>query len=441
MCLSTNRKPAELLMELSRRCVSPYHMVAEAKRQLLEIGYQELALTEDWHLQPGKGYVLDVYQSTCIAFRVNPAFAPGQQLRLAAAHTDWPCLRIKPRPAQEAAGCRRLNVEVYGGPIYSSWFDRPLSIAGKVTCSGKDPFHPEWKLVDFGRPVVYLPNLAIHMNREANSGYGYNAQVDLLPIAGLAAGSGEEEDWFLEMLAKEAEVEKDAILGYDLYIYVQEEGILVGENRELLSAPRIDNLTSCQSCLYGLANSRREEGLDMIVLFDNEECGSKSKQGADSALLSLVLEKMGAGLALNRQQQLNLVFGGIGISVDVAHAKHPNHPEKADPTTDTLLAPSVVLKLESNQRYATDSRAAAVVEGLCRMHGIPLTHFSNRSDVRGGSTLGSLVSAQMPMATVDIGVPILAMHSARELMAAESQYCMDWLISVFFSCVMEKAHI
>lgn len=440
--MEINQKQAEALSALSKICVSPYHMVAEAKRQLAEKGYQELSLTEEWHLEPGQNYMLDVYQTTCIAFRVNPAFAPGQQFRLAAAHTDWPCLRIKPMPAQEAAGCRRLNVEVYGGPIYSSWFDRPLSIAGKVTCKGETPFKPECKLVDFGRPVVYLPNLAIHMNREANSGYAYNPQIDLLPIAGLADDAEKAEgDWFLQMLSAEVGVPAEDILGYDLYIYVQEEREFVGNRGELLSAPRIDNLTSCASCLVGLLDSYRQDGLDMIVLFDNEECGSKSKQGADSALLPLVLEKIGEGLSLTRQQQLNLIFGGIGLSVDVAHARHPSHPEKADPTTDVTLSPSVVVKLESNQRYATDSMAAGVVDGLCRQYGIPVTHFSNRSDVRGGSTLGSLVSSWLPMATVDIGVPILAMHSARELMAVESQHCMDWLLSAFFSCVIEKARI
>lgn len=425
------RSPAERLAELSRRCVSPYHMVQNAMEQLREAGYEELALGEEWSLTPGGRYMVDIYGTTCVAFRVNEAFAPGQQLRMAAAHTDWPCLRIKYNAEYDSGVYRRLNTEVYGGPIYHTWFDRPLSVAGKVTLRGADPFHPDSRILDVERPVAYLPNLAIHMNREVNHGTAINPQTELLPILGLAEGS--DKGWFHELLAQELSVSPEDILGFDLYMYVQEEAVFVGMHRELLSAPRIDNLTSCQSCLQGILTGERREGIDLIALFDNEECGSSSKQGADSGILGMIMEKIADGLSLTRQQYLNLVLGGICLSVDVAHAKHPNHPEKADPTTDAAMTPSVVVKLEPNQRYATDSNAAAVVDSLCQTHNIPVTHFSNRSDVRGGSTLGSILSARLPMHTVDIGVPILAMHSARELMAAESQDCMDRLLGAFFS--------
>lgn len=435
------------LAALSKAGVSPYHMTAEAGRQLAEAGYQELSLKESWELENGGQYFVNVYGTTCIAFRVNPDFhrfvpvqhGERQQLRIGAAHTDWPCLRIKSNPQMRAGGCLKLNAEVYGGPIYNTWFDRPLSIAGKVSLKGKNPFAPRTVLIDLHRPVAYLPNLAIHLNREVNQGSGLNPQVDLLPILGMEQGAS--EDWFTKLLLsaiKESEpelegVQGEDILGYDLYVYVQEEAVLVGMKEEFLSAPRIDNLTSCQSCLEGILSSSRAEGIDMIVLFDNEECGSRSKQGADSNLLSLILEKMAEGLHMSRQDYLNLLFGGICLSVDVAHGKHPNHPEKSDVTGEVTIAPSVVVKLESNQRYATDSAAVAVVGGLCRERQIPVQYFCNRSDIRGGSTLGSLISAWVPVPTADIGVPILAMHSARELMAAESQSCMDELLKAFFS--------
>lgn len=430
---------ARKLAEFSQAGVSPYHVVAEAKGQLAEAGYQELSLKKTWQLQPGGKYVTEAYGTTCIAFRINPEFAPGQQLRIGAAHTDWPCLRIKAAPEMAAGGCLKVNTEVYGGPIYQTWFDRPLSIAGKITLKGKDPFTPQIVLADLKRPVAYLPNLAIHLNREVNQGIALNPQIDLLPLMGLQAG--EEEGWFTDLLLAVIrencpdgqEVTREDILGFDLYVYVKEQAVLSGIREDLLSAPRIDNLTSCQSCLEGLLGSRRKEGIDMIALFDNEECGSHSKQGADSNLLTMVLEKIAASLSLSRQDYLNLIFGGICLSTDVAHGKHPNHPEKYDVTGEVTIAPSVVIKLETNQRYATDSAATAVVEALCRQHQIPLQHFCNRSDLRGGTTLGSLISSWLPMPTADIGVPILAMHSARELMATDSQYYMDTLLQAFFS--------
>lgn len=429
---------AKKLGALSEAGVSPYHMVAEAKRQLAEAGYEELSLKESWQLQPGGKYMTEAYGTTCIAFRINPDFAPGQQLSLGAAHTDWPCLRIKATPEMTAGGCLKLNTEVYGGPIFQTWFDRPLSIAGKVTLKGDDPFAPETILVDLKRPVAYLPSLAIHLNREVNAGQSINPQIDLLPILGLC--QEDTEDWFTRLLLatiketcpEKAEVTQGDILGFDLYVYVKEQAVLSGIREDLFSAPRIDNLTSCQSCLEGLLGSSRREGIDMIALFDNEECGSHSKQGADSNLLTMVLEKITEGLSLSRQDYLNLIFGGICLSVDVAHGKHPNHPEKHDVTGEVTLAPSVVVKLESNQRYATDSAAVAVVEALCRENQIPLQRFCNRSDIRGGSTLGSIISSWIPMPTADIGVPILAMHSARELMATDSQYYMDRLLQAFF---------
>lgn len=430
---------ASKLADFIEAGVSPYHVVGEAKRRLTEAGYEELSLKESWQLKPGEKYMTEVYGTTCIAFRINPDFTPGQQLRIGAAHTDWPCLRVKATPEMAAGGCLKINTEVYGGPIYNTWFDRPLSIAGKVSLKGETPFSPKTVRVDFKKPVAYLPNLAVHLNREVNQGLALNPQIDLLPLLGLQQEN--TEGWFTELLLNaigkndpsKQELKKEDILGFDLYVYVKEQAVLSGIREELFSAPRIDNLTSCQACLEGLLGSSRKEGIDMIALFDNEECGSHSKQGADSNVLTMILEKIAASLSLSRQDYLNLIFGGICISTDVAHGKHPNHPEKYDVTGEVTIAPSVVIKLETNQRYATDSAATAVVEALCRQHQIPLQRFCNRSDLRGGTTLGSLISSWLPMPTADIGVPILAMHSARELMATDSQYYMDTLLQAFFS--------
>lgn len=426
-----NYKKASLqLIDFAGKGVSPYHVVQESQKLLEENGFTELRLNEMWDVKCGGKYYVNVYGTTCVAFRVNSEFKKGQGVRVAAAHTDWPCLRIKSNPELEYVGYQKLNIEVYGGPIDSSWFDRPLSVAGKVSVKGESAFKPINLLVDFGRPVLILPNLAIHMNREVNSGYAYNAQKDLLPVWGLDNG---EEDWFIEALAQEIGVKKEDIYSFDLYVYVTEKGCLVGYREEMLSCPRIDNLTSCQSCLNGLIRSSREDGIDMIALFDNEECGSRSKQGADSQILAMILEKITASLGMTREEHLNTILNGFSISIDVAHAIHPNHKEKADLTNRITLEPAVVIKMEPNQRYATDSAAVAVVEGLCEKRKIPCRKFVNRSDIRGGSTLGSISSSWLPMQSVDIGAAILGMHSTRETMGAGTQACMDELVEAYFT--------
>lgn len=426
-----DQKQAALrLLDFTERGVSPYHVVQESQRILRENGFTELLLQEKWKLEQGKKYYVNIYGTTCVAFRINPGFEKGQGIRIAAAHTDWPCLRIKSNPEMNSIGYQKLNVEVYGGPIDSSWFDRPLSVAGKVSCKGKSAFQPECHLIDFGRPVLILPNLAIHMNRDLNKGYAYNAQKDLLPVWGLEDG---REQWFLEAVAEEIGVKKEDIYSFDLYVYVAERGCLAGWKEEMLSSPRIDNLTSCQSCVQGLIHSHRQEGIDLIAMFDNEECGSRSKQGADSQILPMILEKLTVSLGMTREEYLDTVLNGFSISLDVAHAIHPNYPEKADLTNRITLAPAVVIKMEPNQRYATDSRAVAVVEALCEKRNIPCRKFVNRSDIRGGSTIGSIASSWLPMPSVDIGAAILAMHSARETMGAATQACMDELVEAYFT--------
>ncbi len=426
------KEAAYRLLEFTGKGVSPYHVVQESQRILRENGFTELSLGEKWSLERGGKYYVNIYGTTCIAFRINSGFEKGQGIRIAAAHTDWPCLRIKSNPEMSMIGYRKLNVEVYGGPIDASWFDRPLSIAGKVSCKGHSSFAPECHLVDFKRPMLVVPNLAIHMNRDLNNGYAYNAQKDLLPIWGMDEDDGQEQ-WFLQALAEEIGVPKEDIYGFDLYVYVAEKGCLIGWNEEMLSSPRIDNLTSCQSCIQGLIRSSRQEGIDLIAMFDNEECGSRSKQGADSRMLPTVLEKVTSSLGMTREEHLDLMWNGFFVSLDVAHASHPNYREKSDPTNRMTLAPAVVVKLEPNQRYATDSRAVAVVESICRKRNIPCRKFVNRSDIRGGSTIGSITSSWLPMLSVDIGAAILAMHSARETMGAETQACMDAFVEAYFT--------
>ena len=428
-----HNKDITTLLQLVEKAVSPYHAVEEGCKQLIEAGFEELKLSENWSLDQGKKYFVNAYGTTLIAFRVNPEFDFNDTFRIAAAHTDWPCLRIKPNPDMTASRYRKLNVEVYGGPILNTWLDRPLSIAGRVSVKGKDCFHPESRLINFKRPLITIPNVAIHMNRNVNAGIELNPQIDLLPLIGMVKDELSKENYFLRLLADELEIGMDDIYDFDLYVYNYENGCVVGANEEFVSAPRLDNLTSCQACLNGIIEGSRAGGIDVIALFDNEECGSRSKQGADSVLLTTILEKVMLCFGRSREHYLTMMMNSFLLSVDVAHAIHPNHPEKCDVTNQICMDDGVAIKMESNQRYATDSTAVAVVEALCKEGNIPYRKFANRSDIRGGGTLGSITSATLPMRTVDIGIPMLAMHSSRELMGVESQTQLNRLLKSYFT--------
>lgn len=412
--------------------VSPYHAVAEGKRQLEAAGYQLLNQSDTWNLEKGKGYFLTPFGSSLIGFYIGEDSGAEDMLRIEAAHTDWPCFKIKSLPEKNSNGYLSLNVETYGGPILNTWLDRPLSIAGRVSTRGKEMFAPEMHLVNFDRNLLTIPNVAIHMNREVNKGIELNKQVDMLPVAGLLTENLNKDNWFMELLAEELNLPKEDILDYELYVYNRDSAEIIGVGEDLLLAPRIDNITSVQACLTGLIEGKRKNGINVIALFDNEEVGSMTKQGGDSSLLPMILEKLYLSLGYSRIDYLSAVAGGMMLSVDVAHAIHPNRPEKADITNQITLNDGVALKLSGSQKYATDSEAIGILIQLCQAHNISFKKFANRSDIIGGSTLGSLTSSILPMKTIDLGVPILAMHSSRELMGVEDQVNLCSLLKVFF---------
>lgn len=418
----------KILCKMLEKSVSPFHAAEAAAEQLKSAGFEELSLDKTWKLENGKGYYLKAYGSTLIGFSIGEQRRKGDMLRMEAAHTDWPCLKLKPSP-EKPGNYALLNVEVYGGPVLNTWLDRPLSVAGRVAVRSKKVFEPELRLVDFDRPVCIIPNLAIHMNRKVNEGVELNCQVDMLPLF----GGKKDDNWFIKALAKELSVKPEDILDYELNLYNKDKAEVIGLDKELLCAPRIDNITSVQACVSGILDGKRRDGINLIALFDNEEVGSKTKQGGDSRLLSLVLEKLYLSLGESREDYLNAVAGGILLSVDVAHAIHPNHPEKCDITNQIYLNDGVAIKQSGTQRYATDCEAIAIVEQLCRKNKIAYKKFANRSDIPGGSTLGSLASSQLPMRTVDMGIPILAMHSARETMGVKDQESLCSLMKVFFA--------
>ena len=411
------------------RSVSPYHAADAAAALLREKGFCELAVGEPWRVERGGRYVVTAYRTMVAAFAVGSEYAPGEGVRIAASHLDWPCFYIKPAPEQAAGGFLKLSVEPYGGMIRNTWMDRPLSVAGLVTLQDGEGTRQE--LIDFSDPVLTIPNLAIHMNREVNKGVELNPAKDLLPLCACLEEDMNKDGYFVRKLAERLSAAPEDIQGYDLCVYNPEKPALVGFDRALLSAPRLDNITSVYACLSGILSAAPVSGVSMAVLFDHEEIGSGTKQGAFSSVLGMLTEKLALALGQGREGCLDMRFNGFFLSCDVAHALHPNRAEMYDSSCQSLMNRGVALKMNYEQRYATEAEGLAVIEGLCRKHDIPYQRYMNRPDLRGGGTLGSYASSMLGMRAVDIGVPMLAMHSCRELMAARDEETICRLVSAF----------
>lgn len=419
---------SQYALELCRwldRGISPYHTVACVAEDLQNAGFEPLAPGERFSLKPKGRYFV-----ACGTFLA--AFTLGEQperFRVAAAHTDWPCLHVKPEPELTGGGCCRLRVEPYGGAILNTWLDRPLSLAGIVMLETDDPARLERRLVAWDEPVLTIPNLAIHLNREVNKGVATKPQTDMLPLCRSVAEGFEKNGYLLSLLTQKLDVPREKILSFELCVYCAEKAQLLGFEQEFLSAPRLDNITSCHACIHGLIHAQGS-GINVAVLYDNEEIGSNTRRGADSSLLTAILEKIALALGMDREGFLNACMKGMYLSCDAAHALHPNHPEMADNGCAPVLNGGVALK--QSPRYSTEAETFAVVAGLCRKNQIPLQCYRNRADLPGGSTVGSMATALLAMPGADVGVPMLAMHSARELMGAKDQEALCRLCEAFF---------
>lgn len=442
----------EQFFDYIKKGTSPFHVVDESVKMLEESGFQPLELKQAWGIQLGGKYYVKHHGSTLFAFTVGNKVSHRHHLRIAASHGDFPCLRVKTNPEMKEEGYQKLNVEVYGGAILNTWLDRPLSIAGRVALRSEDIFKPEIRYVDFKRPVMTIPNLAIHINREVNKGVELNRQTDMLPICGIELKNqnldtdaaieekSEEQkqqeqknkDFFLEQLAKELEVEKEDILDFELSIYNMDEPMFIGFEKDFISAPRLDNLTSSFALVKSIAEIDREDGINMVVIFDHEEIGSRTKQGAGSVLMSMVLEKIYNALGISRTVFMENISDSLLLSVDVSHGFHPNFAGKFDPTNKPVLGGGICLKEACSQSYATDCEAIAIVQQICHKEQIPYQKSVNRSDGTGGSTLGAIAGMTIPTNIVDMGVPLLAMHSSREMMGAQDQLATQKLLNSFF---------
>lgn len=424
---------ANLLLNFTKHATSPFHVVKEGISILKKHGFQALNLEENWSLLKNGKYYIKIYDSTLIAFVIGKELEETPMIRFAAAHTDFPCFKLKPNADIIDKNYVKLNTESYGGAILNTWLDRPLSLAGKVALKSDSIFHPRICFVDFNQNLLTIPNLAIHMNRDINKGKEFNKQTELLPLISTLNTTFKKEAYFLNYLAEKMNININDILDYDFYIYNREEGCILGIDQSFISAPRLDNLTSVYALLTGIISKNlNPSAFHCIALYDNEEIGSHTKQGADSIIMNLILEKIFASLNKSKTTLFHSITKGILLSADVAHGYHPNYSSKNDPTNIPCLNQGIVIKINGNQKYATDAEAIAIVQQLCETHKIPYQKYVNRSDMVGGSTLGSITSAWLPMKTIDLGIPILAMHSARELMGTSDQTSLNHLICAFF---------
>ena len=395
------------LINFIEKSPTAFHAVASCAEMLDSQGYSRLFEGDEWNLEAGKGYYITRNQSSVIAFRV-PKGKP-RNFMVAASHTDSPMFKVKSESLSSAfEKYAKLNVEPYGGTIFSTWLDRPLSLAGRVVVSSGEKI--EAKLINFDRDLLVIPNVAIHLKRDINSGCAYNPAIDLMPLL-----SQDAKNDFVAFLANEVGCQKEEVLGYDLYVYNRTPATCIGMNNEFFSAPRIDNLMCAFGTLQGFINSENENSISVFYSADNEETGSATKQGAGSVFLSDVIDRICESFGIDRRRAL---ASSMLVSADNGHAMHPNHPELSDAKNAPHLNGGVVIKNNAAQKYTTDGISASIFGEICAHAGVPTQQYANRSDMPGGSTLGSIATTLTPMLSVDIGMAQLAMHSAYETAGA-----------------------
>ncbi len=454
--LNQTCNPAQInedLLDFLEACPTSFHVISSVRGTLEAAGYTELFESARWNLLPGGKYFVTRGESSILAFRI-PAHDFGGFM-IAASHSDSPSFKLKCNPEIKAEKAYiKLNVEKYGGMLMAPWFDRPLSLAGRVivrednTCGDANAAAQNGdeagtfcvgltsKLINIDKDLLMIPSLAIHMNREANDGFRYNAQQDMLPIIGSAAAQGQLD----KLIAEAAGVSPEDVVSQDLYLYARGRGTVWGAGNEYISAGHLDDLQCSFADLRGFLLAEKDgtasnaaASIPMLAIFDNEEVGSGTKQGADSTFLSDVMQRIFDALGKTNAELQATIASSFMISADNAHAVHPNHPEKADPVNRPVMNKGIVIKHHAGQKYTTDAVSAAVFKELCKIADVPVQEFTNRSDLNGGSTLGNISNAHISLNTVDIGLPQLAMHSPYETAGSEDTAFLVRAAAVFFA--------
>ncbi|MBQ8975403.1 MAG: M18 family aminopeptidase, partial [Oscillospiraceae bacterium] len=407
------------LFEFITTSPTGFHAVREIVNRLSDNGYTKLSEGKTWKLKKGGKYFVTRNDSSVIAFNIGSQ-AENYSFNIAASHSDSPTFKLKEKPLlTDGKLYTRLNTERYGGAIDSSWFDRPLSIAGRVMIEAEQGI--ESRLVNIDRDTLVIPNVAIHMNRDINSGYKYNEQVDTIPLF----AQGEDTDSLNKMIAEAAGTSPESILSAELYLYNRTPPTEWGANNEFISAPRLDDLQCAYATLMGFLKGENPRSVNVYCCFDNEEVGSLTKQGAASTFFADILSRISMGLGKTSEEHLCALASSFMLSADNAHGVHPNHPEHTDTVNRVVLNGGPAIKVNAAQSYATDAPASAMFRLICSRADVPVQSFANRSDKRGGSTLGNIAAGSVSIRMADIGLPQLAMHSCYETAGAKDT---DYLI-------------
>lgn len=422
------KKIAQEMTGFLKECPTAFHAVERIGKELESNGYQRLREHEEWELKPDGKYYVTRNDSSIIAFAIGNTLA-NYSFNIAASHSDFPTFKVKENAELEVKKkYLQLNTEGYGGMLCATWFDRPLSIAGRVII--KEENHFTTKLVNIDRDLVMIPSMAIHMNRAVNDGYAYNKQVDMLPLFG---GAESKKGDFKKLIAEAAGVPEEAVYGSDIYLYNREEPSVWGAQEEFISYQHLDDLQCAYASLKGFLDGHQEKSINVYACFDNEEVGSGTKQGAGSTFLYDTLRRINMGLGRTEEDYYRAVAGSFMLSADNAHAVHPNHPEKTDVENCVYMNEGIVIKSHAGQKYTSDAVSIALFRDICEKADVPVQFFANRSDEAGGSTLGNISSAKVSLNAVDIGLPQLAMHSAYETAGIKDTCYMIKAVKQFFT--------
>lgn len=416
------------MLDFINKSHSCFHTIENLKNSLLEKGFNQLSEKENWKLNRGEKYFVIRNGSSIISFVLPENDYKG--FYITASHSDSPSFKIKENPEMFSCGITKLNVEKYGGMLINPWFDRPLSFAGRVTFSANENGKVEikQKLVDIDKNLLMIPNLAIHMNRDANEGHKIDVQNELMPLI-----SSKKDFKLIKLLAEQCSVKEDQILSYDLFLYNRDKGTFWGNEDEFISSPKLDDLECVYTTFAAFTESSNSENVIVHCVFDNEEVGSQTRQGAGSTFLYDVLRRINFCTGRNEENYYASISRSFLISADNAHAVHPNYASVADPVNRPVVNGGVVMKFNAAQKYTSDSLSSAVFKQICKKAGVPFQIFTNNSNVAGGSTLGNISTNQVSVLSVDIGLPQWAMHSPNESAGAMDPVYMVKAIKEFYS--------
>lgn len=424
----------ESLLQFMDASVCNFLAVDTIKQMLSKNGYVEKRIEQPLQCQPGDKFFVTKNDSAIFAIKIGSRPISETGFKIITAHSDSPCFRIKPHP-EMLSGDRlvRLNTEVYGGPILYTWFDRPLSLAGRVILRGESALKPVTRLLKIDEPILMIPHLAIHFNRSVNEGNALSKQKDMLPILTRISESLSANGLLVNYIAKSLNVAVDDILDFDMFLYNTQPATLTGLNKEFVMSGRLDDLSMAHAAITAIIEATDDDATCISAIFDNEETGSGTKQGAHSPVLSNLLRRIAECQGVNFDGFCQAVGRSFMISADNAHAFHPNYAEKYDPTNHPALGGGPVIKINANCKYMTDAHSAAIFKSLCNEAGAPCQYFVNHSDVAGGSTLGNIFTGQLDIEGVDVGNPLLAMHSACETGSTDDHINMIRAFKQFFA--------